>query len=65
MQYALMIRASYEKYGPLHWITHTVYDTLAAARIEQTMYEAAQQLLPGHGTTVVIYHSHEWENLVL
>lgn len=58
-----MVHQSYTKYGPLQWITHTVHDSLAEARNEQTMYEAAQHLLPGHGTTVVVYHLREWENL--
>jgi hypothetical protein len=64
MQYALMIHSQYSRYLPEVWITHTVHDSLLDARREQTLYEASQQLLPGHGTTVVEYHSREWERLV-
>lgn len=59
-----MIKARYQRYLPEVWITHTVHDSLDEARKEQTLYEASQRLLPGHGTTVVEYHSREWENLV-
>lgn len=64
-QYAVMIKSQYNRYNsPLVWITHLVCDTVDEARREQTLYEASQLLLPGYGTTVVEYHSREWENLV-
>lgn len=65
MQYAVMVKVRYTRWGPLVWVTHLVCNSLLEARREQTMYEASQGLLPGHGTTVVEYHSREWEGLVL
>lgn len=64
MQYAVMIKARYQTFSPDVWITHLVCDSLDEARREQTQYETEQKLLPGHGTTVVVYHSQEWERLV-
>lgn len=64
-QFACMVRARYHNYyGPEVWITHSVSDTLAEARAKQTEYETSRGLLPGHGTTVVVYHSREWDALV-
>lgn len=62
-QYAVMIKTRYQRYLPEVWVTHLVCDSLQEVRTEQTLYEASQNLLPGHGTTVVEYHSQEWERL--
>jgi hypothetical protein len=64
MRYACMVRAPYNNRQPSVWITHTVQNTLEEARKDQTEYEQSQHLLPGHNTTVVVYHSQEWERLV-
>lgn len=64
MKYAVMIKAQYSRFEPYKWITHLVCDSLIEARIEQSKYEASQNLLPGHGTMVVEYHSWEWMVLV-
>jgi hypothetical protein len=65
-KYAVMVKTRYPTFDAREvWITHLVCDTLLEARMEQALYEASQRLLPGHGTTVVEYHSHEWESLVL
>lgn len=65
-RFAVMVKA---RYGPAYthapvWITHTVCDSLKEAREEQTAFEQSQRLLPGHGTTVCVYHSRDWEGLV-
>jgi hypothetical protein len=68
MKYALMVHEHNGMWGPYSkwlWHTHLVCETFLEACQEQLKWAIEQRKLPGHGTTVVEYHSIDWERLVL